>query len=113
MVRAALICLCLAWAGAAAAEEGVTKPAECILTVKGAQIIAGPCLTNGIGRDGAFAIASLDGEFAARVRVKSPGLAEAYWNETPFAENADVLIGTVVLIGACWASDKAKLCVAQ
>ena len=112
-MRSALICIGLAWAGAAAADEGVTQPAECILIVKSTQLISGPCLTNGIGEGGAFAISSPDEEYAAEVRVKAPGLAEAYWNETPFAETTDVLIGTVVLIGACWASDKAKLCVAQ
>ncbi len=91
----------------------MTKPAECILIVKGADIIRGPCLTDGIGIGGAFAIASPDGEYAARVRVKSPGVGEAFWNETPFAETSEVPLGAVVVIGACWASDKAKLCVTQ
>ena len=111
MFRAAFIGAGLLWAGAAAAEDGLTKPAECILIVKGADIIRGACLTDGIGAGGAFAIASTDGKYAAQVRVKAPGVGEAFWNDTPFAETADVSLGAVVLIGACWASDKAKLCV--
>jgi hypothetical protein len=112
-LRLALCCIGLLWAEAAAAEKGVTEPAECILIVKGVDLIRGPCLTNGIGDGGAFAIASLDGEYAARVRVKAPGVAEAFWKETPFSETSDAPLGAVMLIGACWASDKAKLCVAQ
>lgn len=91
----------------------MTEPADCILIVKGADKIRGPCLTDGIGVGGAFAIASTDGEYTARVRPKGPGVGEAFWNETPFSEKPEIPLGAVVLIGACWASDKVKLCVAQ
>ena len=84
-----------------------------MLTVKKVQLINGPCLTTAIGPDRAITVMSTDSKYAARIVVKSPGLADAYWNATPFAETTDTLIGVVVLIGACWASDKMKLCVTK
>ncbi len=113
MLRPVLCCLGLLWAGVAFAQDDVTLPAECIFIVKGTDVIRGDCLTDGIGSGGAFAVASPDGQYRARVRVKAPGVGEAFWNEVAFAETTDVPLGAVVLIGACWASDKAKLCVAH
>jgi hypothetical protein len=100
-------------ANAASADDDLTQPAECLLRVEGVELISGPCLTGAIGADRSVAVRSPDGEYAARVVVKSPSVADAYWNGAPFAANTDTLIGTVVLIGACWASDKMKLCVTK
>ena len=94
------------------ADKAVTKAAECILTVRQVEVINGPCLTDGIGKGGAFAMASTDGKIKARVRVMKPSVGEAFWNGTSSGSRMDVPLGAVVLIGACWVSDKAKLCVA-
>jgi hypothetical protein len=87
--------------------------AECIFQMGGKDVLVGPCEGSERKASKAFAIASSDGTISARVVSDGGGQGKAYWNEGKPGEAADVLIGPVVLIGACWASDKTKLCMTR
>jgi hypothetical protein len=87
--------------------------ADCTFLLGGKEILAGPCEASDRAPTKAFSIASPDGMIAARIATKGGGLGKAYWNGGVKGQKADVLIGTVVLIGACWASDKTKLCMTR
>ena len=87
--------------------------AECIFQMGGKDVLVGPCAGSDREPSKAFAIASPDGAIAARVTSKGGGMGEAFWNGGEAGKAADILIGPVVLIGACWASDKTKLCMTR
>jgi hypothetical protein len=87
--------------------------AECVFQMGGKDVLVGPCVGSDREPTKAFAIASPDGAIAARIVTKGGGVGEAYWNGGIQGQEAEILIGTVVLIGACWASDKAKLCMTR
>lgn len=73
----------------------------------------GPCEASDRASTKAFSIVSPDGTIAARVVSEGGGVGEAFWNGGVKGQKADTLIGTVVLVGACWASDKSKLCMVR
>lgn len=86
------------------------KTAFCALTVDGAEIIKGPCRFEPLSRDGSFEIITFDNRFFAYVEIDSPGVAEGYWNETPFAYHAHTPLGTLRRQDACWINDYASVC---
>lgn len=95
------------------APAAVAAGAECTFLLQGETVISGPCEASERAPTKAFSIASPDGTIAARVASKGGGLGEAYWNGGVKGQEADILIGKVVLVGACWASDRTKLCMTR
>ncbi|MFN6925491.1 MAG: hypothetical protein ACK4P8_07560 [Tabrizicola sp.] len=87
--------------------------AECIFQMDRHDVLVGPCLRSEREPSKAFAISSPDGSIAARVASTGGGLGTAYWNGGTAGQPADILIGPVVLVGACWASDKTNLCMTR
>ena len=87
--------------------------AECIFQMGGKDVLVGPCVGSEREPTKAFSIASADGTIAARVTSKGGGMGEAFWNGGKAGEPAETRIGPVVLVGACWASDKTKLCMTR
>jgi hypothetical protein len=106
-MRFAILALCLA--GPALAETN----ADCIFQMGGQDVLVGPCQGSEREPSKAFAIASPDGRVAARVTSTGGGVGQAYWNGGIADQAADILIGPVVLVGACWSGDKVKLCMAR
>ena len=104
-----LLAALLVGSGSAAAAAN----ADCIFLLDGKEVIVGPCEASDREPTKAFSIASPDGMIAARIVTKGGGLGEAYWNGGVKGQKASSLIGTVVLVGACWASDKTKLCMTR
>lgn len=106
-LRAALLSLCLASPALAEAN------AECIFQMDGQDVLAGPCIGSEREPTKAFAIASPDGAVTARVVSAGGGVGEAFWNGGRQGQGAEVLIGPVVLVGACWSGSKVKLCMTR
>jgi hypothetical protein len=106
-MRLALLVVCLA-------TPALAEPnAECIFQMGGQDVLTGPCDASEREPTKAFAIASPDGRIAARVTSTGGGVGQAFWNGGTAGQAADMLIGPVVLVGACWAGDKVKLCMAR
>lgn len=102
----ALTALLAPLAQAARAADGT-----CIFQVGGRSMIDGACSITDLDGKGSLEIASPDGAYLARIVTQGGGVGEAFWNGGDAqAVEATVGIGTVVLLGACWASDKTKLC---
>jgi hypothetical protein len=87
--------------------------AECQLLVAGQQVLAGACEASAKEPSGSVRIASPDATVVARIESSGGGVGKAFWNEGVKDSEPDTLIGPVVLIGACWSSDKIKLCVTR
>jgi hypothetical protein len=87
--------------------------AECLFQMGEKDVIVGPCQASDKDANGSFSIASPDGTLAASISSKGGGVGEAFWNGGAEGEATDILIGAVVLVGACWVSDKTKLCVTR
>jgi hypothetical protein len=87
--------------------------AECIFQMGGQDVLVGPCTGSEREPSKAFTITSPDGAMVARVVSGGGGVGQAFWNGGTAGQAADILIGPVVLIGACWAGDKAKLCMTR
>lgn len=109
-MRARLSLATLAVCMAQAASAG---DAECIFQMGGQDVLVGPCQATDKDPTGTVQIASPDGNIVARIESKGGGVGSAFWNEGTKGAEAQTKIGSVVLIGACWASDKTKLCVAR
>jgi hypothetical protein len=77
----------------------------------GRDVLVGPCDATDRDPTGTVQITSPDGAVIARVTSDGGGVGQAFWNDG--ADKAETLIGPVVLIGACWASDRTKLCVTR
>lgn len=107
-MRATLFALAVFLAPAAHASN-----AECVFQMGGKDVLVGPCEGSEREPSKAFSIASPDGSIAARVVSDGGGQGKAYWNEGKPGKAAETLIGPVILIGACWASDKTKLCMTR
>ena len=107
----ARLALALALGGLAPAAGATT--AECIFQMDGKDVLVGPCEGTEPEPTKAFSIASPDGTLVALVASKGGGVGEAFWNGAVRGPGADILIGSVVLVGACWVSDKTKLCMAR
>ncbi len=104
-----LLAALLVGLGSAAAATN----ADCTFLLDGKEVFVGPCEASDRAPTKAFSIASPDGIIAARVVTKGGGVGEAYWNGGVKGQKADSLIGTVVLVGACWVSDKTKICMTR
>mgnify|MGYP001301489503 CR=1 FL=1 len=87
--------------------------AECLFQKAGRDIVVGACEASVRDPTGSVQIASPDGSIAARIESVGGGVGKAFWNEGAKDKAADTLIGPVVLVGACWVSDKIKLCVTR
>jgi hypothetical protein len=85
--------------------------AECLFQLGGQDVLTGPCNATDRDPSGTVQITSPDGSIVARIESAGGGVGQAFWNDG--GDKADTLIGPVVLIGACWASDKTKLCVTR
>ena len=79
----------------------------------GQDVLVGPCDATDTDAKGSVTIRSPDGKVAAQVVGKGGGVGDAFWNGGAGADGTEVRIGPVVLIGACWSSDKTKLCVSR
>ncbi|MCJ2130746.1 hypothetical protein [Methylobacterium sp. E-045] len=100
---------------------GAPRTADCLIEVRGAARIDGPCqFRSDAGQDGAggfevrsYARGGLD--FIARLTRDSrdPQTATAFWNERPGAPQATAPLGTLVPKGPCWEGAGARLCVWQ
>ncbi len=87
--------------------------AECIFQMAGKDVVVGACTASDKDPTGSVQIESPDGNIAARIESTGGGVGKAFWNDGVKGTAADKLIGPVVLIGACWSSDKVKLCVTR
>jgi hypothetical protein len=87
--------------------------AECIFQMAGKDVVVGACTALEKDPTGSIQIESPDGSIAARIESTGGGVGKAFWNDGMKGKAADKLIGPVVLIGACWSSDKVKLCVTR
>lgn len=77
-------------------------------------MIDGPCTVTDLDGTGSLEISSPDGAYVARIQTQGGGVGEAFWNGgDDKATGATLAIGTVVLLGACWASDKTRLCTSR
>ena len=103
--------LLLALASVGLPQAAAAAGAECLFQMGGRDVLVGPCDATDREPSGTVEITSPDGAIIARVESAGGGVGQAFWNDG--AETAETLIGPVVLIGACWASDKAKLCVTR
>ena len=106
-------CLFLAALFAGSGSVAGATNADCTFLMGGKEVLVGPCEASDRAPTKAFSITSPDGMIAARIATEGGGLGEAYWNGGVKGQKADILIGTVVLVGACWASDKTKLCMTR
>jgi hypothetical protein len=108
-MRAAVLAGTALWL-AQAASAGA---AECLFQMGGADVLVGPCEATEKDPTGSVGITSPDEKIVARIDSKGGGVGQAFWNGGVAGAAAETLIGPVILIGACWASDKAKLCVTR
>ena len=106
MRRWALLALTACLGQTASAGE-----AECLFQMAGKDVLVGPCTATDRDPTGTVQITSPDGAMVARIDSAGGGVGQAFWNDG--TGKATTLIGPVVLIGACWASDKTKLCVTR
>ncbi|KQP14608.1 hypothetical protein [Methylobacterium sp. Leaf93] len=100
---------------------GAPRTADCLIEVRGAARIDGPCQFRvDAGQDGAggfevrsYARGGLD--FIARLTrdPRDPQKATASWNERPGAPQATAPLGTLAPKGPCWEGAEARLCVWQ
>jgi|GEM_PF-6305924 len=103
----------LAMLSACLAQAASAGDAECLLQMGGQDVLVGPCDATGREPTGTVQITSPDGAIVARIESNGGGVGTAFWNEGTKGAEAQTRIGSVVLIGACWASDKTKLCVTR
>lgn len=103
-------CLSLLLPGAALAEIDVPRKADCLLVVGNEKLIGDTCMFTALDAGGSFSISSLDGQFFAYVLVDRPGVAQGYWNGTPYAGHAHDPLGTLRRDDACWVNDMASVC---
>jgi hypothetical protein len=106
MCRWAFVALVACLGQSASAGE-----AECLFQMAGKDVLIGPCDATDRDPTGTVQITSPDGAIIARIESAGGGVGQAFWNDGK--AKAESLIGPVVLIGACWASDKTKLCVTR
>jgi hypothetical protein len=92
-------------------QAALAAGATCLFQMAGQDVLVGPCDATDRDPTGTMQVASPDGTIVARIESAGGGVGQAFWNDGK--TKADTLIGPVVLIGACWASDKTKLCVTR
>ena len=95
---------------AAVAEVDVTRDADCLMVIEGQELIQGRCAFTPIDTDGSFILTGLNGKYFAYVVMDRPGVAEGYWNGTPYAGHAHAPLGTLRREDACWVNDIASVC---
>jgi len=79
----------------------------------GKDVVVGACTASEKDPTGSVLIESPDGSIFARIESAGGGVGKAFWNEGVKGQAPDKLVGPVVMIGACWSSDKLKLCVTR
>ena len=79
----------------------------------GKDVVVGACTASDKDPTGSVLIESPDGSIAARIESTGGGVGKAFWNEGVKGQPAEKLVGPVVQLGACWSSDKIKLCVTR
>ena len=94
--------LCLAASTSHACAQ--SRPAQCLLEVKGVHYLGGPCTFTPLDRLGSFGIADSQG-LAAQVRVSGKDAGKASWSGPSRANGAGVQIGDAFRSGACWTID--------
>ena len=97
-------------ASIAVAEIGKSRPASCLLVVKGQEMIRGECSFTPLDRDGTFMISSYNGKYFAYVSIIRKGVAEGSWNEDPYAGRAHTPLGTLYREEGCWVNNYASVC---
>jgi len=108
-VFTAVMLLIISQSGAVA-EIGKGRPASCLLVVKGQEMIRGECTFTPLGRDGSFMISSYNGKYFAYVSIVRKGVADASWNEDPYATHAHTPLGTLYREEGCWVNNYASVC---
>jgi hypothetical protein len=84
---------------------------ECVLQVKGASYLDGPCDII-MEKDGSFQVTTVKGRlYFAYVNLEGDGTANGSWNGTiPGATHAHDNLGTLTRQGGCWTNDQARIC---
>ena len=100
----------LAAVAPASAEIGVGRPASCLLHVKGHEAIRGECEFTPTNRDGSFIISSYNGKYFAYVIITQKGVADGYWNGSPYASHAHNPLGKLYREDGCWVNNLAPVC---
>jgi hypothetical protein len=86
------------------------KPGRCLLDVRGATYVDGPCQIN-LEEGGSFTIYEHFGQpgYFAMV-IRDGDSASGYWNGSRDSDHADSELGQLTRAGACWQNDAAKIC---
>ena len=92
------------------AQASSGRPASCILIVKNFEAIRGECEFSPSGSDGSFIISSYNGQYFAYVIIERKGVANGYWNGSPYAGHAHNPLGTLYREDGCWVNNKASVC---
>jgi hypothetical protein len=108
--RVAILAVGVSACGVGAALAG---DAECLFQIGGQDVLVGPCVASDKDPTGSVTISAPDGTVIARIDSAGGGVGTAFWNEGATGTDPATKIGAVVLVGACWASDKTKLCVTR
>lgn len=86
------------------------KPGRCLLDVRGATYVDGPCQIN-LEQGGSFTIYEHFGQPGYFAMVMRDGdSASGYWNGSRDSDHADSELGQLTRAGACWQNDAAKIC---
>lgn len=91
-----------------AATDWRGKKGRCSLVVGNQTYIDGPCWIS-LDADGSFQITSLDGQYFALL-FRDAGPPFGYWNGGPGSTHAQDPLGEMTRHGACWESDRGKMC---
>lgn len=108
--RLAICAALLALQTPAYAEIGVGRAASCLLHVKGFEAIRGECEFTPTNTDGSFIISSYNGKYFAYVIITRKGVADGYWNGTPYASHAHNSLGRLYREEGCWVNNLASVC---
>ncbi len=103
----------LAVLAACVAQAASAGEAECMFLMGGKNVLVGPCAATDRDPTGSVQISAPDGSTVARIESAGGGVGKAFWNQGTKGAEPLTEIGAVVLVGACWASDKTKLCVTR
>ncbi|ABD24710.1 hypothetical protein Saro_0262 [Novosphingobium aromaticivorans DSM 12444] len=84
------------------------KKGRCRLTVEGTSYMNGSCWVR-LDNGGSFQIMSLDQSYFAQLS-RSGSQASGFWNAAPGAAHAQVELGPMDRVGACWTNATAEIC---
>jgi hypothetical protein len=97
-------CLCAAVVAAILAPDALaqSRPAQCLLEVKGVHYIGGPCSFTPLEKSGSFRIADVQGRLMAQVNVAKKDEGKAFWTGPQGGNATSVELGDADRSGACW-----------